>query len=283
MEWTQVGAVITPSKGLGRMVCGGGVFYVRPNLGDVHARRGGEWVKVHDAPGDPRLAGKVNACNWAMAATRERQLVVYSPRGLERLLPSGEWEVLGEPSPGPLDGAALVEHDGGFVLFGGRKASKLVNGTWVYRQGAWTQLKSKARPTARADAWAVPASGSRPLLLISGLEAKASTNDVWSFDGEAWALVRAATGRDLPRTVFTDGGQLYHFNADQLFRWTGADWELAARTPESYDRAGIGHEYGFDPERRELLCMRAYNVGESAPGVPITEERTYALPPTSLF
>jgi hypothetical protein len=109
-------------------------------------------------------------------------------------------------SPSARFGAAIAydPSDGYLVLFGGStgpytgSSSPLLNDTWVFDGGAWTEVCSACAPAARLDASATEISATGGIVMFGGLGIQSgaykSLNDSWTFTSGGWtALTPAAS------------------------------------------------------------------------------------------
>jgi galactose oxidase-like protein len=111
----------------------------------------------------------------------------------------GRWvDVNGGPPPSARlwNGLAYDAADGYFVLFGGHENTSILGDTWVFRNGAWTNLTATVSPSPGpryypAMAWD-PAE--RAVVLFGGSDGTHSLSDTWFFAGGHWTNVSTAVG-----------------------------------------------------------------------------------------
>ena len=108
-------------------------------------------------------------------------LEVHAPRDVDQPL------VRFRGLPGPRSAANLVYDtvDGYVLLYGGANASAVLNDTWTYVHGAWSQLSPSRSPPGRFEAGMAYDSADNLVLLFSGAWSAASGSDLRS---DAWVL-----------------------------------------------------------------------------------------------
>ena len=124
-----------------------------------------------------------------------------SPVGTDQFSYTYAWSLVTAPAtvPSPREGAAIVNDGTGLLLFGGFSGATLLNDTWHYSGGTWTQIVTAPAltPAARANP-SLGVSGSQVVLFggACGLPAGTTTcllNDTWTWDpvAQAWTPVQA--------------------------------------------------------------------------------------------
>jgi hypothetical protein len=100
------------------------------------------------------------------------------------------------PSPRRFSALSFDPSTGGMLLFGGdvQIPAQLANDTWLFVNGAWTQLSPSTAPSARRQHSLVARPEMGDVLLCSGVTNPAvptGTNalDVWSFQAGNWVLL----------------------------------------------------------------------------------------------
>lgn len=92
-------------------------------------------------------------------------------------------------APSPRYDAALTYDDalGVALLFGGYTGSIHLNDTWLFQNGAWSELSLSVSPPAREDASIAYDPTANSAVLFGGeLESGAVANDTWTFASDAW-------------------------------------------------------------------------------------------------
>jgi hypothetical protein len=111
---------------------------------------------------------------------------------------AGTWEWDGDrwteksppASPSPRRGHALVYDAarGRVVLFGGRLDGGASDETWEYDGSTWTLRSPANKPPARFGVCGAYDAARRVVTIVGGLDS-ALMNDVWEWNGDAWAQV----------------------------------------------------------------------------------------------
>jgi hypothetical protein len=93
------------------------------------------------------------------------------------------------------------------VLFGGVGSSGVndyQDATWIWQDGAWSELTLDARPIARRDAMLGEAGGELVLFSGVGRDSEGSVGvleDLWAFDGSAWRELHPEPGPSARQNV----------------------------------------------------------------------------------
>lgn len=160
------------------------------------------------------------------------------------------WTRLTIPGPAARTNAAMTfdEARQEFVLFGGRGASGVLGDTWVFRNGAWSQLSPSPAPPPREGCTLVfdPARGVS--VLFGGTDTSQYFRDTWEWTGSRWIpypFANSPRARAFHCSCYdpTTSGVLVHGGVDQphlgttarvrdTWTWDGAAW--AASTFTSY-------------------------------------------------
>lgn len=103
--------------------------------------------------------------------------------------PCDGWEIVNELSePGRISEHALSYHSpsGKTVMFGGFDDFAIVDETWTYENGTWTQVLPATSPSARRGAAMTWAAGSTDLILFGGEDSSGKRGDTWTWNGSTW-------------------------------------------------------------------------------------------------
>ncbi|MFC4305183.1 cadherin-like beta sandwich domain-containing protein [Cohnella boryungensis] len=167
---------------------------------------------------------------------------------------------------------------GGLILFGGQGQSGVLGDTWLWKNGAWTQLTGLAQsPSPRAGAQ-MAYDGER-LVLFGGYTLSGSTKipngETWLWNGASWENATPADPGDSPlaayygqmsfdgqtavlyggitgsvtRNYTADSNQstktfTHYVGSDALWLWNGADRKWISKAgPEAYERWGEAMAY----------------------------------------
>jgi hypothetical protein len=95
------------------------------------------------------------------------------------------------PAPLPRADAGLAYDAAGkyALLFGGTSGGLLLNDSWKFSNGSWTQLHPTRAPSPRSDFGFAYDSAISSAVLFGGIGANAILNDTWEFSGGNWARV----------------------------------------------------------------------------------------------
>ncbi len=153
------------------------------------------------------------------------------------------------------------EQDESIFLFGGSKvlfgkqtdAANLLNDTWIFKKGKWTELVTEHTPQPRAEAALAYDSGRNRLVLFGGYTIEGNDYvklaDTWEFYDNDWHLVAtegpsARNGAaisyvpDLKQTVLFGGStenKSYGPGTGETWIWNGKQWNK----PETDQPANI--------------------------------------------
>lgn len=116
------------------------------------------------------------------------------------------WERLSDDGPAASSSSMAALGDR-VVLFGGvgdGGANDYQDTTWIWQDGAWSELSLEVRPIARRDAMFGEAGGELVLFSGVGRDAEGSVgvlDDTWAFDGTAWRELSPAPGPEARQNV----------------------------------------------------------------------------------
>lgn len=208
-----------------------------------------------------------------------------------------DWKLISSAAPpGKMEGFSVGYHSksGKIVMFGGQRLKSIifmVDATWTWDGKVWKKLGTSSsswlRPSPRicGRMCESPADGS---LLLHGGQSWDSLksreihhDDLWSFDGKQWKLLKASTG--MPQHPKLRTKDLYRFGNEvqQIFkdrvgygisevrRWTGKNWDLLERLPEEPLRFA---SLAYDEARHEVIML-----GGATPGAKPTLLQIYRL------
>lgn len=185
-----------------------------------------------------------------------------------------DWqEVSGISSPGPRSDFGFVWDSarGEAVLFGGgihRSVWEQLDDTWVWRDGAWTQMTPADKPSPRRTfGMAYDTARQRVVLYGGTLDAMAfsSSDETWEWDGQNWTLrssVGAPTAREHIRMVYDEARHVTvlfgGWNREQgtlAETWTydGAQWRQ--EQPVHSPPAMIYHSLAYDSQRGRVVLF----------------------------
>lgn len=88
----------------------------------------------------------------------------------------------------------IVLFGGSKVLFGsGPNPNNLLNDTWIFRDGSWSEIFSSEVPSKRAESAMAFDPDRKRIVLFGGYEIRAKsyapTGDTWEYDGSTWNLI----------------------------------------------------------------------------------------------
>ncbi|MCI4350607.1 MAG: hypothetical protein L3K15_03735 [Thermoplasmata archaeon] len=114
-------------------------------------------------------------------------------------LSAGAWthqRPVGDPTARAGASLAYDPSLGETVLFGGAtlSVSGLLNDTWVYRSGNWTQLATSVAPSSRYGATLVYDPSGADLVLFGGSDNSGTFQDTWLFRNGSWIMVTPSSG-----------------------------------------------------------------------------------------
>lgn len=102
----------------------------------------------------------------------------------------------GAPAPSPRAGAAAVYDPAleGVLLFGGLTTHSVVNDTWMWRDGSWTDLTPtlSVAPSPRYDAAIAYDDALGAVILFGGYTGSTHLGDTWLFQNGAWTNLSPA-------------------------------------------------------------------------------------------
>jgi hypothetical protein len=167
----------------------------------------------------------------------------------------------------PTDYAPQLAYDpvnGGLLSFGPGPSIGQQNETWLFRSGAWRQLRPVASPSARAH-HALATDLLRQRVVMFGGQDFAFSQETWEWDGSNWTRANPATippARSGPAMAYDRArGLVVMFGGygagsgalQDTWEWDGQDWR--AHTPAVSPAARGGHEMVYDSTRGvTLLC-----------------------------
>ena len=177
----------------------------------------------------------------AMAYDSARQVVVlFGGKATSREADTWEWDGeawtdhgVGGPSSRWQHAMAYHAHQGVVVLFGGIDTgtpANLLNDTWVWNGGTWTQLNPDPRPSPRGYATMAYDDERERIVLFGGHDAEGVCGDTWEFTLEFDGVV-----------------------------WTGSWAEITAPDPKPSARDAAAMAY--DKTRLETILFGGYGQG----------------------
>lgn len=136
-----------------------------------------------------------------------------------------QWDNSTDPPPRAWAGSTDDPAEGGLLLFGGMNSSSTgFNDTWLFHDGAWTELCSGS--SAPPSCGGGPFPRLRPAMVYDAADNEVvlfgggylfSFNDTWVFAGGHWTNVTTPVG------PATGGGQMAYDASDKYVVWFGAD------------------------------------------------------------
>lgn len=190
----------------------------------------------------------------------------------------GQWSQL-HPivSPPALIGAAMAYDaaDGYALLFGGETLGPMgqvvLNETWTFQAGEWTQLHVEPSPSPRAYASMAYDSATSEILLFGGTGSTLpyQPNDTWSFSAGAWTKLAPASAPPLvsgpgvaydplSRDLVVFGGDLSTPNgtipSNQTWTFNGTEW-AQTRSLITSPSARIDPSLAFDPGESAIVLF----------------------------
>jgi hypothetical protein len=217
--------------------------------------------------------------------------------------PASGWQLVntsGGPSGRAGAGMVYDPEIGAVVLFGGCTSGQyfnyscsVVNETWTYSNGTWTQLHPTVSPPARVQpAMAYdPATGY--VLLFgggTGYPSYLSFNDTWEFNGTNWiqlfpsqtpsasdfgAIMTYDAG--IGAIVMFDSGEVYHGGPflNQTWTFSGGQWTLAVSGAGPSPRSAVSFDY--DPTLGAVVLFGGNQCQNSTGACPnLGDTWTYA-------
>lgn len=211
---------------------------------------------------------------------------------------NGSWSELSEnESPPGLAGAALGYDpaESGLILYGGTDAAGTVlNTTWLFAGGVWTNLTGglSTSPPPLADAGMTFDAAANGSILFGGTNGHRSFNETWKFAGGHWAnrtspTAEAPMAREFPGLVYdaVDGYDLLFggYSGDQVLNdsWAYANgsWTRLPSGPAPSPRNAMA--MGYTPGLREgnaTVVLFGGRAGAAASSVGYSDTWTYKAP-----
>ncbi len=189
-----------------------------------------------------------------------------TPAASTSSLVQGWWLVNNSTNPPAREQASLSDDpsEQGAILFGGLSAGNLLlNDTWKFQQGRWTELCSgtaappscAASPSARSSPATAYDARDGEVVLFGGTTVLGSLNDTWVFHNGSWSNV--TSGISPPN----DGGAMAYDAADGYILWVagnGGTWTFSNGTwthlnPPTYPSARGGEALFYDAAARAVI------------------------------
>lgn len=177
----------------------------------------------------------------------------------------GHWTNVTNPKDAPSKRTGFVladdpaDHE--VVLFGGISSTgQILDDTWTYQGGVWTNITSSLTLSPEALFWAAMAydNATGTVILFGGLHASIPgeeyTNETWSFHAGAWTQLTptiSPPGRNSESLTFDGiddellmfGGQNESGAFNDTWAFTGSTWEEQTTTGAPNPRWGVGLAY----------------------------------------
>jgi len=163
------------------------------------------------------------------------------PFGDTWLFTNGTWKNITSSlsvAPSPRTGAAFVydplDHD--LILFGGLggvNARYVLNDTWKFQGGHWTNLTRTVGPSPRSDAAMTYDPGLESVVLFGGClnpTCSVGANDLWKFQHSRWSHLPESGVRPKPRA---DTSFAYDPNDQKIILFGG--WTTAQRYSDTWE------------------------------------------------
>jgi hypothetical protein len=179
-------------------------------------------------------------------------------------------------TPSARSGYSLVydTNRGVVVLFGGQdSANKRLDDTWEWSEGVWTRIKVPG-PAARMNAAMAYDPAKKLAFLFGGRSETGTENDLWAFDGKAWATVKTAVSpppaRQLGTMVFDKGqSAIVLFGGMDVNKKTlGDTWILQDGEWKALNAAGpsprASHAMAYDEGLRAVIIYGGYIDGAAS-------------------
>ncbi len=203
------------------------------------------------------------------------------------LFGNGQWKKLSSSGPPARTFSCMVYRSGHneVILFGGNKVlfgsadkrNVLMNDTWIWRDGSWTQVETDIAPEPRSEACMAYDASRDVVILFGGFrfsddgKSLIRFGDTWEFDGNQWA--RISVDGPSPRSgccmafhadedrVILFGGNFPRSEADKqsyngaLWSYREGEWEQpGVPTNNIYNAVAVYH-----PERKSIIRFGGWN------------------------
>lgn len=213
----RAGGQMAFHQGLGASVLvGGNLDFGAGEGGDVW-HFNGSWSKAYDGPHND-VSGPTERDGHALVYDAGRdEVLLYGGYQAGQVVRGDTWawngstwtllvaeDASGATAPAPRIGARMTYDAlrGRVVLFGGKTEvfgqGEVFGDTWVFEDGAWTELSPATSPPPRYEAELVYSPADGRSYLIAGAGAVTRLSDVWSFNGTDWV-------RDALASPFSEG------------------------------------------------------------------------------
>ena len=218
----------------GRMVLFGGAdMLLAATFDDTWAYSNGTWSILAGAAAPTSRTGAVLAYD---AATRSVLLFGGSDLNETWSYSGGNWTqvAVGSGPPGRISPSMAFDvNDSEMVLFGGEtfinSRAVLLNETWVYANGNWTNITATAHgPPARAASTLAYDPGRSAVVLFGGASFTGYWGDTWAFAAGRWTNLTPSVG---PGPIAREFPQLAYDGADHYLLLFGGVNTLARGTP----------------------------------------------------
>ncbi|MCI4328039.1 MAG: hypothetical protein L3J86_00515 [Thermoplasmata archaeon] len=190
--------------GSGILVSGGSDYFNLTFYTDTWSFGAGHWTLVSEGNSPNPRSGPSMAYDSTTG-----QVILFGGSGLNDTwsFSHGQWSLL-HPARAPSGRflATLADDpaDSELVLFGGESITggtrliSILNDTWVWANGSWTNITATAQgPPARTLAASAYDSTAQDVVLYGGLDAVGDFYDTWTFHGGRWSA--APTNTTVPR------------------------------------------------------------------------------------